>query len=83
MYLNIVFVTGQDEGYSNLQNSIQDYIFDYLRDKFLKLIDMPSKIVIIIDTVLNLSGWSLIQMIMKKYGFSYLINYIFYLSLII
>jgi hypothetical protein len=76
-------VTGQDEGYSNLQNSIQDYIFDYLRDKFLNLINIPSKIVIVIDTILNLSGWSLIQMIMKKYGFGYLINYIFYLSLII
>jgi hypothetical protein len=76
-------VTGQNEGYSNLQNSIQDYIFDYLRDKFLNLINIPTKIIIIIDTVMNLSGWGIIQMILKKYGFGYLINYIFYLSILI
>jgi len=76
-------VIGRYVGYSNFQDSIQDFIFDYLRDKFLKKLNIQSNLVIIIETVMNLSGWNIVEIILKKYGFSYLVNYIFYLSLIV
>lgn len=85
--LDIVFVTGQKEGYSKMKEKIQDYIFNYFRDKIINFaeqaLNISSKLIITIETLINLTVFDIIKIIIKKYGFGYLLKYVFYLSIFI
>lgn len=85
--LDIVFVTGQKEGYSKMKEKIEDYILNYFRDKIKnfaeKTLNVSSKIIVTIETLINLTVFDIIKIIIKKYGFGYLLKYIFYLSMFI
>jgi hypothetical protein len=80
-------VIGQKEGYSKMKEKIQDYIFNYFRDKIKnfaeKTLNVSSKIIVIIETLINLTVFDIIKIIIKKYGFGYLLKYVFYLSMLI
>jgi hypothetical protein len=85
--LDIVFLTGQKEGYSKMKEKIQDYIFNYFRDKIINFskntLNISSKIIITIETLIKLTVFDIIKIIINKYGFGYLLKYVFYLSLFI
>ena len=87
MLLSIVFLTGQKEGYSKIKEKIYDYIFNYFRDKIInftgKALNVSTKIIVTIETLINLTVFDIIKIIIKKYGFGYLLKYVFYLSIII
>jgi hypothetical protein len=80
-------VIGQKEGYSKLNDIIFDYITDYFRHKILKFteqtLNISSKIILYIETIINLSAFDIIKIILQKYGFGYLLKYVFYLSFVI
>ena len=80
-------MTGQKEGYSKMKEKIQDYIFNYFRDKIKnfaqKTLNVSSKIIVTIETLINLTVFDIIKIIIKKYGFGYLLKYVFYLSMLI
>jgi hypothetical protein len=82
-----VFVIGQKEGYSKMKEKIQDYICNYFRDKIIKFaeqtLNVSSKIIVIIETLINLTVFDIIKIIVNKYGFGYLLKYVFYLSMLI
>lgn len=63
-------------------NDIQDYIFEYLKDKFLKYVNASKNIIYIVNTIVSLDGYMIIKMLLKHYGLSYLANLIFWLSLL-
>lgn len=63
-------------------NDIQDYILEYLKDKFLKYINASKNIIYIVNTIVSLDGFMIIKMLLKHYGLSYLANWIFWLSLL-
>jgi len=63
-------------------NDIQDYIFEYLKDKFLKYVNASKNIIYIVNTIVSLDGYMIIKMLLKHYGLSYLVNLIFWLSLL-
>lgn len=85
--LDIVFVTGRKEGYYKMKEKIQDYIFNYFREKLINFsketLNISSKIIVTIETLINLTVFDIIKIIIKKYGFGYLLKYIFYLSMLI
>ena len=70
-----------------MKEKIQDYIFNYFRDKIKnfaqKTLNVSSKIIVIIETLINLTVFDIIKIIIKKYGFGYLLKYVFYLSMLI
>jgi len=66
-----------------LIESVYDFIFDYLRTEFLKKLGIPLRIISAINTVANLSGWSIIQMVLEKFGYAKFINYVFWFSMIL
>ena len=78
---------GQKEGYSKVNDIIFDYITQYFRYKILNFtkqsLNVSSKIIVYIQTILNLSAFDIIKIILQKYGFGYLLKYVFYLSFII
>jgi hypothetical protein len=80
-------VTGQKEGYYKMKEKIQDYIFNYFRDKIINFtketLNISSKIIVTIETLINLTVFDIIKIIINKYGFGYLLKYIFYLSMLI
>jgi len=80
-------VIGQKEGYSKLNDIIFDYITQYFRDKILNFteqtLNVSSKIILYIETIINLSAFDIIKIILQKYGFGYLLKYVFYLSFVI
>ena len=61
---------------------LEGNIYDYLRDKFLQTLHIPVKVILVIDTLANLSGFTLLQMLLAKFGLQYLLNYLFWISLI-
>lgn len=63
-------------------NDIQDYILEYLKDKFLKYINASKNIIYIVNTIVSLDGFMIIKMLLKHYSISYLANWIFWLSLL-
>jgi len=65
-----------------LIDDIQDYILEYLKDKFLKYINASKNIIYIVNTIVSLDGFMIIKMLLKHYGLSYLVNWIFWLSLL-
>lgn len=65
-----------------LINDIQDYIFEYLKNKFLKSLNVSNKIIKVINTVMSLDGFMILTLLLKKFGYAYLINWLFWLSLI-
>jgi hypothetical protein len=76
-------VTGRKEGYSNFIDYIKNYIYDYFKNKVIEKMNISKSIVTIINTVTNLSVFTIIEIILKKYGFAYLMNYIFWISIFI
>lgn len=63
-------------------NDIQDYILEYLKDKFLKYINASKNIIYIVNTIVSLDGFMIIKMLLKHYSIAYLANWIFWLSLL-
>lgn len=49
---------------------------------FYKKAHISTTIVTSVEFIVNLNVWSVIQIIIKKYGFTYLAKYIFLLSII-
>jgi hypothetical protein len=80
-------VIGQKEGYSKMKEKIYDYILNYFRDKIINFteqaLNVSTKIIVTIETLINLTVFDIIKIIIKKYGFGYLLKYVFYLSIII
>ena len=70
-----------------MKEKIQDYIFNYFRDKIKnfaeKTLNVSSKIIVTIETLINLTVFDIIKIIINKYGFGYLLKYVFYLSMFI
>jgi len=70
-----------------MKEKIQDYICNYFRDKIIKFaeqtLNVSSKIIVIIETLINLTVFDIIKIIVNKYGFGYLLKYVFYLSMLI
>ena len=70
-----------------MKEKIQDYIFNYFRDKIKnfaeKTLNVSSKIIVTIETLINLTVFDIIKIIINKYGFGYLLKYFFYLSMLI
>jgi len=70
-----------------MKEKIEDYIFNYFRDKIKnfaeKTLNVSSKIIVTIETLINLTVFDIIKIIIKKYGFGYLLKYVFYLSILI
>ena len=70
-----------------MKEKIQDYIFNYFREKLInfaeKTLNVSSKLIITIETLIKLTVFDIIKIIIKKYGFGYLLKYIFYLSMLI
>jgi len=70
-----------------MKEKIQDYIFNYFREKIInfaeKTLNVSSKLIVTIETLINLTVFDIIKIIIKKYGFGYLLKYFFYLSMLI
>lgn len=70
-----------------MKDKIQDYIFNYFREKLINFsketLNVSSKLIVTIETLINLTVFDIIKIIIKKYGFGYLLKYIFYLSMLI
>jgi hypothetical protein len=77
--LGIRLVPTQD---FKLVDSIYNYIFDYLRDAFLKKIGIPMRIVSAINTVMNLDGYSVIRMILTHFGYLKFVSIVWWLAFI-
>jgi hypothetical protein len=65
-----------------LIDDIQDYILEYLKDKFLKYINASKNIIYIVNTIVSLDGFMIIKMLLKHYSMAYLASWIFWLSLL-
>jgi hypothetical protein len=80
-------VIGLNEGFSKINDTIFDYITQYFRDKILNFteqtLNVSSKIILYIETIINLTAYDIIKIILQKYGFGYLLKFVFYLSFII
>jgi len=63
-------------------NSAIDYVFDFLRNEFLKKINMSKNIIATISTIVNMDAYTVIGLILQKYGYGYLLKWVFWLSLI-
>jgi hypothetical protein len=66
-----------------LIESVYDFIFDYLRNEFIKRLGLPLRIVSAINTVANLNGWTLLQMLLAKYGYAKFMSWLFWVSLVL
>ena len=66
-----------------LIESVYDYIIDYLRTEFLKKLGIPLRIVSAINTVANLSGWSVVQMVLAQFGYAKFVNWVFWFSMLL
>ena len=70
-----------------MKEKIQDSIFNYFREKIINFaketLNVSSKLIVTIETLINLTVFDIIKIIIKKYGFGYLLKYIFYLSMLI
>lgn len=70
-----------------MKEKIQDYIFNYFRDKIINFaeqaLNVSSKIIVTIETLIKLTAFDIIKIIVNKYGFGYLLKYVFYLSMFI
>jgi len=67
---------------NKLMNSAIDYVFDFLRNEFLKKINMSKNIIATISTIVNMDSYTVIGLILQKYGYGYLLKWVFWLSLI-
>ena len=76
------FATGFKEGYYNLLDYIQGNIHNYLVNKFMKKVGLPLRLISAVNTVMNLSGWSILQYILTKFGLAYLLNYLWWIVLL-
>tara|TARA_R110002126_G_scaffold63229_3_gene162126 strand:+ start:44 stop:283 length:240 start_codon:yes stop_codon:yes gene_type:complete len=61
---------------------VNDYVVQRLVDNFLRTVKAPLQVIFYVDTIMNLSGWTVLQMVLTKYGFGFLANYIFWLALL-
>ena len=61
---------------------INDYVVQHLVDNFLRTINAPLQVIFYVDTIMNLSGWTVLQMVLAKYGIGFLTNYIFWFALL-
>lgn len=63
-------------------DSIYDFICDYLRNEFMKKIGLPVRIISAINTIMNLDGYSIIQLILAHFGFAKFVSWVFWVSII-
>lgn len=49
----------------------------------MKKLGIPLRIISGINTVANLSGWSVVQMILAQFGYAKFVNWIFWFSVIL
>jgi len=59
-----------------------DYVCDYLRDEFLKKTGIPRRIIALVSTIANIDGLFVINLILEKYGYAYLLKWIWWLSIL-
>lgn len=57
-------------------------ILDYFRDECLREFGMKQKYITTISTLINIDVYYIINLILKKYGFLYLLNWIWWISLL-
>lgn len=57
-------------------------ILDYFRDECLREFGMKKKYITTISTLINIDVYYIINLILKKYGFLYLLNWIWWISLL-
>lgn len=65
-----------------LIDSIYDWVLDYLMNQFMKRVGVPLRVITAINTVANLSSWSVIQMILSKFGYAKFMNWVFWVAVI-
>ena len=56
---------------------IQDYILDYIKNKFFKLTNTPIQIVTYINIIIEFDLFTIIKMFLLKYNINILIYFIF------
>lgn len=49
----------------------------------MKKIGIHLRVISSINTVMNLSGWSVIQMILAKFGYAKFVSWVFWISVIL
>ena len=64
------------------KDKIIDYVYDTMRNKFMKYLRIPSSTITTINFIIELNIITIIELIIKKFGFSYLLKYIFLLSIL-
>ena len=74
--------TGFGGVYSKVVGFVNDYVIQHLVDAFLRTVGAPLRLIVFVDTIMNLSGWTVLQMVLAKYGIGFLTNYIFWLALL-
>jgi hypothetical protein len=77
-----VCATGLEGAYSKCVALVNDYVVQHLVDTFLRTVGAPLQLIVVVDTIMNLSGWTVLQMVLAKYGIGFLTNYIFWLALL-
>jgi len=75
-------VTGLRDAYYRAVNYCKDYVMQYLVDLFMRKTKMPVSVVVLVDTIMNVSVFTIVEIILKQYGFLYLLKYVFWLSLL-
>jgi hypothetical protein len=65
-----------------MKDKIIDYVYDTLRNKFMKYLRLPSSTITTINFIIEFNIITIIELIIKRFGFSYLLKYIFLLSIL-
>lgn len=74
--------TGLIDAYYKAVDYCKDYVINYMVDLFLRKTKMPVRVIVLVDTIINLSVYTIVEIILKRYGFLYLLKYVFWLSLL-
>lgn len=75
-------MTGLRGAYCKLVDNFKDFVMQYIVDSFLKRLGTPLKIIAVVDFVMNLSAYTVVELILNKYGLGYLVKYAFLISLL-
>lgn len=61
----------------------EDYVKNYLVNKFLDLAKAPRKIAVVANAILTIDALAIVRIILAKYGMTQFLNYLFWVGLFI
>lgn len=61
---------------------MRDWVFDFLRNEFLKKMNISRNIIATISTIANMDAYTVICMILQKYGYAYVLKWVWWLALL-